>query len=130
MQHILQQLGGPLVLAMDEVDTIPGSSFRPDFFEMIRSWHNSRTTAPSWKQLGLVLVTSTEPYQLVADLNQSPFSVGKVIELIDFTLEQVKDLNQRHGAPLSPTEARHLMDLLNGHPYLVRRHFMLPRTSK
>jgi hypothetical protein len=58
-------------------------------------------------------------------LNQSPFNVGQVIDLVDFTLAQVADLNRRHGAPLSVDEERRLMALLGGHPYLIRRALYL-----
>jgi hypothetical protein len=124
-RYVLHELDGPLVLAMDEVDSILDSPFRTDFFGMLRSWHNSRASRPLWRHIDLALVTSTEPYQLVADLNQSPFNVGEVIELTDFTPEQVADLNGRYGAPLIPGEVAQLMDLLNGQPYLVHRALYL-----
>jgi hypothetical protein len=124
-RYLLKELGGPLALAMDEVDTIFNTSFNTDFFSMLRSWHNSRAINPIFRQLDLVLVTSTEPYQLIENLNQSPFNVGTVIELVDFTQEQVSDLNGRHGSPLSPDGVGQLMALLNGHPYLVRRALYL-----
>ena len=124
-RYILKELGNPLVLAMDEVDKVFVTDFRNDFFAMLRSWHNSRATTPIWKQLDLTLVTSTEPYQLIDDLNQSPFNVGQVIDLADFTPEQVADLNHRHGSPLNKSEERQLVALLGGHPYLVRRALYL-----
>lgn len=124
-RYILKELGNPLVLAMDEVDKVFDADFRSDFFGMLRSWHNSRATTPIWKQLDLTLVTSTEPYQLIDDLNQSPFNVGQVIELGDFTPEQVADLNRRHGSPLNSNEERQLIALLGGHPYLIRRSLYL-----
>jgi hypothetical protein len=124
-KYLLKKLDGPLVLAMDEVESIFETDYRTDFFSMLRSWHNSRATQPIWKQLDLALVTSTEPYQLIENLNQSPFNVGEVIEMSDFTLANVTDLNQRHGAPLSEAEVQKLMALLNGHPYLVRRALYL-----
>lgn len=120
-RYLLKELGAPLVLAMDEVESIFEADFRSDFFGMLRSWHNSRATAPIWKQLDLVLVTSTEPYQLIANLNQSPFNVGQVLELEDFTPEQVANLNRHYGTPLNPDQERQLLDLLGGHPYLTRR---------
>lgn len=125
-RHILKELGKKsLVLAMDEVDKVFDADFRNDFFGMLRSWHNSRATTPIWKQLDLTLVTSTEPYQLIDDLNQSPFNVGLVIELQDFTPKQVIDLNCRHGSPFNSSEERQLILLLGGHPYLVRRALYL-----
>ncbi|MDJ0695390.1 AAA-like domain-containing protein [Mastigocoleus sp. MO_188.B34] len=120
-RYILKELSQPLVLAMDEVDKVFDSDFRSDFFGMLRSWHNSRATKQIWKNLDLVLVTSTEPYQLIDDLNQSPFNVGEVMELADFTPEQLADLNQRHNSPFNVNEEKQLMMLLAGHPYLVRK---------
>ncbi|MGH9835223.1 MAG: AAA-like domain-containing protein [Blastocatellia bacterium] len=131
-RYLLKELNQPLVLAMDEVENLFDTSFRSDFFSMLRSWHNSRANiaTPIWKQLDLVLVTSTEPYQLIENLNQSPFNVGEVINLEDFTREQVTDLNQRHGSPLSADEEQRLMNLLNGHPYLTRRALYLIATDR
>ena len=125
-RYILKELGSPLVLAMDEVDKVFDTPFRNDFFGMLRSWHNSRAMSDIWNNLDFVLVTSTEPYQLIDDLNQSPFNVGQVIKLEDFSLEQVHDLNNRHGSPFnSNDEVKKLMELLNGHPYLTRKALYL-----
>jgi hypothetical protein len=114
-----------VVLAMDEVECTFDTSFRSDFFSMLRSWHNKRATKAIWKNVDLALVTSTEPYQLIENLNQSPFNVGQVIELTDFTTDQVQDLNQRHGGPLTASDLQSLMNLVNGHPYLVRKALYL-----
>jgi AAA-like domain/TIR domain/CHAT domain len=125
--HVLKTVDGPLVLAMDEVDKMFDADYRSDFFSMLRSWHNNRALPMyrMWKQFDLALVTATEPYHLIANLNQSPFNVGEVILLCDFTAKQVSDLNQRHGAPLTPAQEQQLMDLLHGHPYLIRRSLYL-----
>jgi hypothetical protein len=128
-RYILRQVDRPLVLAMDEVETIFDCEFRDDFFGMLRSWHNSRAAKPVWKRLDLALVTSTEPYQFVTNLHQSPFNVGVVVELEDFTPSQVAELNLLHGSPLSLAEESELMDLLSGHPYLVRRALYLVATQ-
>ena len=125
--HVLKAVGGPLLLAMDEVDRMFDTDYRSDFFSMLRSWHNNRALPMYrlWKQFDLALVTATEPYHLIANLNQSPFNVGEVVLLSDFTPEQLTDLNQRHGNPLTQSQADQLMGLLNGHPYLVRRALYL-----
>ncbi|WJW70307.1 AAA-like domain-containing protein (plasmid) [Candidatus Chlorohelix allophototropha] len=129
-RYLLKTIEGPLVLAMDEVDRIFDTPFRSDFFGMLRSWHNSRQSQSLWQQLDLVLVTSTEPYQLIEDLNQSPFNVGEVIELADFSGEQVVELNRRYQTPLSPQELAKLITLLGGHPYLVRRGLYLVASGR
>ena len=124
-RYLLKALDTPLMLAMDEVDAIFDTEFRSDFFGMLRSWHNNRARKAQWKRLDLALVTSTEPYQLIADLTQSPFNVGQVLELTDFNADQVADLNHRHGQPLNPKVQAQLMELVHGHPYLVRRALYL-----
>jgi hypothetical protein len=131
--HLLKQLDSSLVLAMDEVEAVFDAPFRSDFFGMLRSWHNHRghpLERKIWRQLDLALVTSTEPYQLIDNLNQSPFNVGEVIQLTDFAPDQVADLNRRHDSPLTPAQERQLMDLLYGHPYLVRRALYLVASQR
>lgn len=123
--YLLPTVDQSLVLALDEVDSILDSPFRTDFFGMLRSWHNSRATSDIWRQLDLLLVTSIDPAYLVPDTDQSPFSVGEVIELHDFSPEQVAELNRRHNAPFTTGEEQQLVALLNGHPYLTRRALYL-----
>ncbi|HUF08570.1 MAG TPA: AAA-like domain-containing protein [Rhodothermales bacterium] len=124
-RHILKQVDQPIFLAMDEVERVFDTDFRSDFFSMLRSWHNDRAIKSDWKNLDLALVTSTEPYQLIENLNQSPFNVGEVIALQDFTREQVAMLNGQHGSPFDKAELGTLNELLAGHPYLVRKALFL-----
>lgn len=124
-RYLLQTLKSPLLVAMDEVETIFDTEFRSDFFGMLRSWHNQRRPGAIWRNLDLALVTSTEPYQFISNLNQSPFNVGEVIELTDFSPEQVADLNRRHKSLLTVNQEQQLFNLLNGHPYLTRRALYL-----
>ena len=127
---MLKEIDEPLVLAMDEVDRVLDTPFRSDFFGMLRSWHNKRAMSKVWRQFSQVLVISTEPYQLIADLNQSPFNVGQTLRLQDFTVAQVTELNERHGNPFSASELKELIRLLAGHPYLVRRALYLIATKE
>jgi AAA-like domain/TIR domain len=129
-RYLLPALGAPLVLAMDEVDTIFDTTFRSDFFSMLRSWHNYRALQPIWRQLDLALVTSTEPYQFVTNRNLSPFNVGESLDLPDFMLEQMAELNQRHGAPLDADTVQRLFDLIGGDPFLVRRALYLVASKR
>lgn len=119
--YVLAESETPVILALDEVDRLLQTPFYSDFFALLRSWHNSRALDERWDLLNLVMVISTEPYQLIADVNQSPFNVGLKIYLEDFDREQVRDLNQRHGSPVVEAEFPQLFELLGGHPYLTRK---------
>lgn len=130
-KHLLRELpDAQLLLAMDEVERMFASPFRSDFFSMLRSWYNSRARGNNWARFNVALVTSTEPYQFIADLNQSPFNVGTVVELKDFTLAQVSDLNQRHGDPLSSEKVAKITEMLGGHPYLTRKALYLVASKR
>ena len=119
--YILPESDKLIVLAMDEVDRLLQTPFHTDFFALIRSWHNNRAMEELWDKLNLVMVISTEPYHLIADVNQSPFNVGLKLHLEDFTEAQVRDLNERHKSPLRDNEIGSFMTLLNGQPYLSRK---------
>jgi hypothetical protein len=130
-RHLLKEIRDvQILLAMDEVERMFASPFRSDFFSMLRSWHNNRARGGDWTRLNLALVTSTEPYQFIADLNQSPFNVGQVVELGDFTLKQISELNYRHHNPLTEVQVKQLFELLGGHPYLTRRALYLVASQR
>jgi AAA-like domain len=119
-EHVLEQLDGALVIALDEVDRLfQYSSIAQSFFPMLRSWYEEAKTMEVWEKLRLVVVHSTENYGEL-DINQSPFNVGLPIELTDFTSLQVNDLVQRHNLTLNLDQQIQLMNLLGGHPYLIR----------
>jgi hypothetical protein len=116
-------------IVLDEADRIFQYKFRSAFFAMIRAWHNRRALNPLWNRLNLMIGHSTEPALFIDDINQSPFNVGEVFRLGDFTLTEVENLNEIHGRPLqSRAEAGDLMRLVGGHPYLVRQSLYSIRT--
>jgi hypothetical protein len=117
---ILPTVGSPLLLALDEVDRLLATPFHTEFFGLLRSWHNLRAWNATWQQFSLLMAISTEPYLLIDDLQQSPFNVGLMLYLTDFTLDQVSTLNERYSRPLNQAEVSELYNLLNGHPYLTR----------
>ena len=78
----------------------------------------------------MVLVISTEPYLLIPDATQSPFNVGLVVDLKDFTVVQVSDLNRKHGTPLREADLPVFMALLGGQPSLTRKALYTLVTEK
>jgi hypothetical protein len=119
--YVLSTGDTPIVLALDEADRLLQTAFYQDFFALVRAWHNSRASDERWNRLNVVMVISTEPYLLIPDVNQSPFNVGLNLYLKDFDAVQVRDLNQRHGSPVTESDFPRLMELLGGHPYLTRK---------
>lgn len=124
--EVLPKFKEPIILAMDEADSLLRSTFYQDFFGLIRAWvSNQAFYSDVWGKLNVVLVISTEPYLLIDDINQSPFNVGTQIKLPDFTAGQISDLNHRHGSPLSAQHLSAFSALFGGQPYLTRNALYL-----
>lgn len=109
------------VLALDEVDKLLDTPYPIGFFGLLRAWYNLGASEGLWQKLNIVMAISTHPSLLIDNISQSPFNVGLKVELKDFDEDQVRDLNHRHQGPLQPKEIPEAMNLLGGHPYLVRQ---------
>jgi hypothetical protein len=124
IRTILDQSPTPLAWFMDEADKLFGIPFASDFFGLIRSWHNSRATESHgpWGRFTIVISYATEAHLFIQDLNQSPFNVGRRLDLQGFDYEQTLDLNGRYGNPLNgPSDVQALRGLIAGQPFLTRR---------
>jgi hypothetical protein len=124
---ILSEIEGSLILALDQVDEVfLHPEIADDFFTLLRSWYEEAAYGesgnPLWQNLRLIIVHSTEVY-IPLDINKSPFNVGFVVDLQPFTLEQVRNLQERYGLTLSEGELSQMMQLVAGHPYLVQQAF-------
>ncbi|MBD2001008.1 AAA-like domain-containing protein [Leptolyngbya sp. FACHB-541] len=119
-EYLLTEINSPLALGLDEVDCVfQHPEIAADFFGLLRAWHEDSKSRDLWKKLRLVVVHSTEVY-IPLNINQSPFNVGLPIELPEFTPAQVLDLAKRHGLNWSLDQVEQLMNMVGGHPYLVR----------
>jgi hypothetical protein len=119
-QYVLPNVKGPFMLGLDEVDKIfPNPEISVEFFKMLRCWFEYGKQYTHWKPLRLVLAYSTEDYSQF-NQNHSPFNVGQEVVLPELTQQQVDDLAQRHGLTWSNQEIKDLMDMVGGHPYLLR----------
>ncbi len=54
------------------------------------------------------------------DIASSPFNIGYSVRLPEFYAEQVLDLSRRHGLNWQNKEVEQLMQMVGGHPYLIR----------
>lgn len=124
---LLETIDCPIVLGLDEVDRIfPHREIADDFFSLLRSWYEAARYgdfgSELWEKLRLVVVHSTEVY-VPLNINQSPFNVGKNVELPELNDRQVRDLAQRYGLTYTSSQVDQLMQLIGGHPYLTRKAF-------
>jgi hypothetical protein len=115
----LEAIDSPLVLALDEVDSVfQYREIAQDFFPLLRTWHEEVNNKKIWNKLRLLIVHSTEVY-IPLNINQSPFNVELSVELPELTLEEVLSLARLYGLDCSESLVKQLMAMVGGHPYLV-----------
>jgi hypothetical protein len=111
--------------AIDEADLLFDRPYTNDLFGLLRSWHNRRALEPDgpWNKLTLILAYATEAHLFISDLNQSPFNVGTRISLRDFTIDETRELQQKHGLGDNPDSLKAVYEVTHGHPYLAQCGF-------
>jgi diguanylate cyclase (GGDEF)-like protein len=120
-EYVLAALERPLILALNEIDRVfEYSKITREFLPLLRFWHEQGKQNAAFQKLRIVVVHSSEAY-IPLKLDRSPFNVGFPLSLPSFNLAQVQELAQRHGLDWSEgSSAQDMLDLLGGHPYLVR----------
>ena len=119
-RYLLPEMTDSLVLGLDDVDVLfQHRQVAADFFALLRFWHEESKNEPIWKKLRLVVVHSKEVY-VPLNINQSPFNVGLPIDLPELTRSQVQESVKQHELHWSEEQLDMLMQMVGGHPYLVR----------
>ena len=125
--YILPSVHRPVVLAFNEFNKIFNQNLIVhEFSSLLRFWHEQSKQFPLWGKLRLVIINSIKNF-IPLDPNQSPFNVGLPLEILPFTVEQIQDLANRYQldwiGERGENNAKILLELVNGHPYLVRLAF-------
>ncbi|NEQ33375.1 MAG: TIR domain-containing protein [Leptolyngbya sp. SIO4C5] len=119
-EQVLSTLEAPLFFGLDELDRLfPYKTVSKEFLSLLRSWNEKAKVNNTWGKLRMAIAHSTESY-VVLDTNSSPFNVGLAVELPEFSAVQVLELLNKHGLRWGMSDVEALMDMVGGHPYLVR----------
>jgi hypothetical protein len=120
---LLARVEGPIVIFVDEIDSVLRFPFSDDFFAAVRACHNLRATNRRFLRLTFVLLGVAAPSDLMQDPTRSPFNIGHRIELTSFTLGEASRL--AHAWRLPADRAGQVLgwvfDWTDGHPYLTQR---------
>jgi len=85
-QVLLESVSSPIVIFIDEIDSILSLNFRTeDFFAFLRA-------CIEYHSLTFALLGVAAPYDLIQDKRQTPFNIGRAIELQGFRPEEVQPL--------------------------------------
>ncbi|MCC5899925.1 MAG: AAA-like domain-containing protein [Phormidium sp. BM_Day4_Bin.17] len=121
---LLAETQQPLVILIDEIDSILALKFATDdFFALIRSCYNRRADNPAYQRLSFALFGVATPGELIADKNRTPFNVGKGIALQGFSLQEATPLLEGFAAffaqPMVALE--HILYWTGGQPFLMQK---------
>ncbi|HBL11773.1 MAG TPA: diguanylate cyclase [Cyanobacteria bacterium UBA11162] len=119
--YLLEHIDRPLVLALNEVNRIfEYPKIAQDFLSLLRSWYEEAKQIENLEKLRIIVVYSTDVY-IRLNINQSPFNIGLPIKLPELSLDQVQELAQCYGLDWTDgSQAKTLMAMVGGHPYLVQ----------
>ncbi|MDJ0589991.1 MAG: AAA-like domain-containing protein [Pleurocapsa sp. MO_226.B13] len=97
-KYLLSVTDSPLVLALDNFERLfAEKEIFGEFCFLLRGWYETakqgERVGKLWKKMRLVVVYSTDDYPKL-NFNHSPFNVGVLIELPEFTQQQVTELTQ------------------------------------
>jgi hypothetical protein len=121
-EYLLPEVGQTVFLGLDRVDElIKYPELCREFLGLLRLFCEDSQHRRVFTQLRLILVHAKDIEVYVPlPIDQSPFNVGVLIELPEFTAQQVLELAKLYHLQWSDTEVQSLMSLVGGHPFLVR----------
>ena len=122
--ELLDRIAGPVVVFIDEVDSVLALSFATDdFFASIRSAYNLRADDPEYCRLTFCLLGVAAPADLIQNSVRTPFNIGKEIRLDDFSRAEIATF--RPGLAGLGCDPDALLDAVYawtaGHPYMTQR---------
>lgn len=124
---ILVNLDQPLVIAIDELSQLFAyHDITREFLLLLRTWSEQAKAgvldSNPWQNLRLVTVHSTEIQMSIA-INQFLLNSMLVIDLPEFTPNQVQELAHRWGEEMTTQQIENVIALLGGHPYRLQQAF-------
>ncbi|MBE9198467.1 MULTISPECIES: AAA-like domain-containing protein [unclassified Nodularia (in: cyanobacteria)] len=121
---LLRQISAPIVIFIDEIDSVLSLKFATDdFFALIRAYYNRRAEQPEYFRLSFALFGVATPGDLIADTTRTPFNIGQAIELQGFRgTEATPLLTGLNGfVSDSPATLQQILFWTGGQPFLTQK---------
>lgn len=131
-QVVLEYISQPIVIFIDEVDSVISLDFRvDDFFIFLRSCYNKRADSAKYKRLTFALLGVATPAQLTEDKNRSPFNIGQFIQLHGFQFHEAQPLLHGLAEKVNNPQAilKAILAWTGGQPFLTQKICKLIRKS-
>ncbi|HBB36183.1 MAG TPA: hypothetical protein DDZ80_13285 [Cyanobacteria bacterium UBA8803] len=120
---LLIQIAQPIVIFIDEIDSVLQLSFKDDFFALIRACFNNRAENAAYKRLTFVLLGVATPGDLIEDKERTPFNIGQAVELHGFELDEVEPLIKGLEGYVSNPQVviEEILTWTGGQPFLTQK---------
>ncbi|MBE9029035.1 CHASE2 domain-containing protein [filamentous cyanobacterium LEGE 11480] len=121
---LLEQVQQPIVVFIDEIDSVLGLEFSTDdFFALLRNCYEKRAAKPEYQRLSFVLLGVATPSDLIQDERSAPFNIGHAIELQGIQLDEsyplMKGLEAIAANPLALLQR--ILHWTGGQPFLTQK---------
>ncbi len=121
---LLVEITEKIFIFIDEIDRVLSQSFSlDDFFALIHSCYQQRQVNPNYSRLTFTLLGVAAPRDLIRDKTQSPFNIGKAINLKGFKQEEATPLKLGLAEKFNNPE-KILAEILfwtRGQPFLTQK---------
>lgn len=121
---LLEAIAQPIVVFIDELDSVLSLDFDPDdFFMLLRTFFNKRADQPKFKRLTFVMLGVATPSQLITDKSRTPFNIGQAIPLTGFKLHEAQPLLQGLAGKVSNPQVvlSEVLAWSGGQPFLTQK---------
>jgi len=127
---LLKEIKQPIVVFIDEIDSIIPLAFKDDFFAQIRAFYNQRVDDSDYDRLTFSLLGVATPSDLIQDRQRTPFNIGHAISLRGFQIEETHPLLSGLSDNAERPEAvlKTILDWTNGQPFLTQKLCNLARS--
>lgn len=121
---LLIEIQQKIFIFVDEIDCVLSQNFSvDDFFALIRFFYNKRVDNSAYQRLTFALLGVATPSDLITDKTQTPFNIGKAIELHGFEFHEAQSLAKGLEGKVDNPQAV-LQEILNwtgGQPFLTQK---------
>ncbi|MGD1864721.1 MAG: AAA-like domain-containing protein [Phormidesmis sp.] len=114
----------PIVVFIDEIDSLFQFDFNDDFFALIRSFYQERAEQERYRRLSFVLLGVATPEDLIRDKQRTSFNIGgRFINLKGFQADEVGPLAAGLATQSADAAAvlKAVLGWTNGQPFLTQR---------
>jgi hypothetical protein len=133
LEHLQQKITLPLTVGINKIDRLLDfPDIASEFFRQLRNMHEKSKKRGVWQDFRMVLAYSIPNIQefVKVEIHCSPFNVGEIIELKEFSVSEVAELATKKGLSINREKIAELMKSIGGIPSLVKLTLNYLRTAE